>query len=196
MDVIGYELYCRLLDEEIKTLGANMAEKDKALEGTEDPALAGDITIEVDYDAYIPSSYISDEASRMSTYRKIGAIRDFGQYDDFMDEITDRFGDPPKEILILSGISLIRAMAGKLGFTGASVRSTGVRLYLDPKLQLDMNALGALLRDTFYGARITINAMSDRPFLLYKPTTTKQGKTIEEIKGILKILNDNKSNAV
>ena len=196
MDVIGYELYCRLLDEEIKTLGANIAEKDKALEGTEDPALAGDITIEVDYDAYIPSSYISDEASRMSTYRKIGAIRDFGQYDDFMDEITDRFGDPPKEILILSGISLIRAMAGKLGFTGASVRSTGVRLYLDPKLQLDMNALGALLRDTFYGARITINAMSDRPFLLYKPTTTKQGKTIEEIKGILKILNDNKSNAV
>lgn len=196
MDVIGYELYCRLLDEEIKTLGANQAEKAKALEGTEGVAEAGDITIEVDYDAYIPSAYISDEASRMSTYRKIGVIRDFAQYDDFMDEITDRFGDPPKEIYILTGISLIRAMAGKLGFTGASVRSTGVRLYLDPKLQLDMNALGALLRDSFYGARVTINAMSDRPFLLYKPTSTKQDKTINEIKGILKILNDNRSNAV
>lgn len=196
MDVIGYELYCRLLDEEIKTLGANQAEKEKALEGAEGAAEAGDITIEVDYDAYIPSGYISDEASRMSTYRKIGVIRDFGQYDDFMDEITDRFGDPPKEIYILAGISLIRAMAGKLGFTGASVRNAGVRLYLDPKLQLDMNALGALLRDSFYGARVTINAMSDRPFLLYKPTSTKQEKTINEIKGILKILNDNRSNAV
>ena len=196
MDVIGYELYCRLLDEEIRQLGMNQAEKEKALEGVENASVAGDITVEVDYDAYIPSSYISDEASRMSTYRKIGCIRDFTQYDDFMDEITDRFGDPPKEIYILSGISLIRAMAGKLGFTGASVRNTGVRLYLDPKLQLDMNALGALLRDSFYGARVTINAMSDKPYLLYKPTTTKQSKTINEIKGILQILNDNRTNAV
>ena len=196
MDVIGYELYCRLLDEEIKTLSSSEAEKQKALEGVENAGTAGDITVEVDYDAYIPSSYISDEASRMSTYRKIGSISDFALYDDFMDEITDRFGEPPKEILILAGISLIRAMSGKLGFTGASVRSTGVRLYLDPKLQLDMNALGALLRDPFYGARVTINAMSDRPYLLYKPTSTKQAATINEIKGLLQILNDNRSNAV
>ena len=66
----------------------------------------------------------------------------------------------------------------------------------DPKLQLDMNALGALLRDPFYGARVTINAMSDRPYLLYKPTSTKQAATINEIKGLLQILNDNRSNAV
>ena len=196
MDVIGYELYCRLLDEEIKTLGASEAEKQKALEGAENISAPGDVVVEVDYDAYIPSSYIPDEAGRMATYRKIGNIRDFSVYDDFMDEITDRYGEPPKEICILSGISLIRAMAGKLGFTGASIRSTGVRLYLDPKLQLDMNALGALLRDKFYGARVTINAMSDKPYLLYKPTSTKQGATVNEIKDLLKILNDNRSNAV
>ncbi len=196
MDVIGYELYCRLLDEELKTLSQNEAEKSKALEGMETPAVAGDVTIEVDYDAYIPSSYIQDEASRMATYRKIGNISDFSLYDDFMDEIVDRYGDPPREIYILAGISLIRAMSGKLGFTGASIRSTGVRLYLDPKLQLDMNALGALLRDKFYGARVTINAMSDRPYLLYKPTSTKQAATVNEIKGLLNILNDNRTNAV
>ena len=196
MDVIGYELYCRLLDEEIKTLSQGEAEKQKALEGVETSMPGGEVTIEVDYDAYIPSSYILDEASRMATYRKIGNISDFNLYDDFMDEITDRYGEPPKEIYILAGISLIRAMAGKLGFTGASIRSTGVRLYLDPKLQLDMNALGALLRDPFYGARVTINAMSDRPFLLYKPTSTKQAATVSEIKGLLNILNDNRTNAV
>ena len=196
MDVIGYELYCRLLDEEIKTLSQSEAEKQKALEGAETPLAGGDVTIEVDYDAYIPSSYILDEASRMATYRKIGNISDFNLYDDFMDEIMDRYGEPPKEIYILAGISLIRAMSGKLGFTGASIRSTGVRLYLDPKLQLDMNALGALLRDSFYGARVTINAMSDRPYLLYKPTSTKQAATVNEIKGLLNILNDNRTNAV
>ena len=196
MDVIGYELYCRLLDEEIKTLSRSEAEKQKALEGAETPLVGGDVTIEVDYDAYIPSSYILDEASRMATYRKIGNISDFNLYDDFMDEIMDRYGEPPKEIYILAGISLIRAMSGKLGFTGASIRSTGVRLYLDPKLQLDMNALGALLRDSFYGARVTINAMSDRPYLLYKPTSTKQAATVNEIKGLLNILNDNRTNAV
>ena len=194
MDVIGYELYCRLLDEEVRLLKSG---KDEVLDtdiitGHADSSTDG-FSVEVDYDAYIPASYIQDEAARMSCYRRIGDISDYESYSDFIDEVTDRYGDAPPEVFILSGISLIRSLAGPLGFTKASVKNTGVRLYLNQNLQIDMQAFGALMRDNFYGARVNINATGSVPYMQFKPSSVKQDKTVSEIVGLLKILNDNRS---
>jgi len=194
MDVIGYELYCRLLDEEVRLLKSG---KDEVLDtdlitGHADASTDG-FSVEVDYDAYIPASYIQDEAARMSCYRRIGDISDYESYSDFIDEVTDRYGDAPSEVYILSGISLIRSIAGKLGFTKASIKNAGVRLYLNQNLQIDMQAFGALMRDKFYGARVNINATGSMPYMLFKPSSVKQDKTVSEIVALLKILNDNRS---
>ncbi|MCR5329251.1 MAG: transcription-repair coupling factor [Saccharofermentans sp.] len=196
MDVIGYELYCRLLDEEVRLLKSG---KDEILDVD---AVAGHsektgngFSVEVDYDAYIPASYIQDEAARMSCYRRIGDISDYESYSDFIDEVTDRYGDAPPEVYILSGISLIRSTAANLGFTKASIKNAGVRLYLNPNLQIDMQALGALMRDHFYGARVNINATGSLPYMLFKPSSVKQDKTVSEIVGLLKILEENRTPA-
>ena len=194
MDVIGYELYCRLLDEEVRLLKSG---KDEVLDtdvltGHSESAEKG-FTVEVDYDAYIPSSYIQDEAARMSCYRRIGDISSFESYSDFIDEVTDRYGDAPSEVYILSGVSLMRSLAGTLGFTKASIKNAGVRLYLNPNLQIDMQALGALMRDHFYGARVTINATGSMPYMLFKPSSVKQDKTVTEIIGLLRILDENRT---
>ena len=196
MDVIGYELYCRLLDEEVRLLKSG---KDEVLDtdiltGHSESADKG-FVVEVDYDAYIPASYIQDEAGRMSCYRRIGDISGYESYSDFIDEVTDRYGDAPSEVYILSGISLMRSLAGTLGFTKASIKNAGVRLYLNPNLQIDMQALGALMRDHFYGARVTINATGAVPYMLFKPSSVKQDKTVQEIVGLLKILDDNRTPA-
>ncbi len=194
MDVIGYELYCRLLDEEVRLLKSG---KDEVLDtdvltGHSESSEKG-FTVEVDYDAYIPSSYIQDEAARMSCYRRIGDISSFESYSDFIDEVTDRYGDAPSEVYILSGVSLMRSLAGTLGFTKASIKNAGVRLYLNPNLQIDMQALGALMRDHFYGARVTINATGSMPYMLFKPSSVKQDKTVTEIIGLLRILDENRT---
>lgn len=194
MDVIGYELYCRLLDEEVRLLKSG---KDEVLDtdvitGHAESTEKG-FTVEVDYDAYIPSSYIQDEAARMSCYRRIGDISSFESYGDFIDEVTDRYGDAPSEVYILSGVSLMRSLAGTLGFTKASIKNAGVRLYLNPNLQIDMQALGALMRDHFYGARVTINATGSMPYMLFKPSSVKQDKTVTEIIGLLRILDENRT---
>ena len=131
----------------------------------------------------------------MSCYRRIGDISDYESYSDFLDEVTDRYGDAPAEVYILSGISLIRSTAGSLGFTKASIKNTGVRLYLNQNLQIDMQAFGALMRDKFYGARVNINATGSMPYMLFKPSSVKQEKTVSEIVGLLKILNDNRTPA-
>ena len=194
MDVIGYELYCRLLDEEVRLLKSG---KDEVLDSE---ILSGNLeseektsTVEVDYDAYIPASYIQDEAARMSCYRRIGDITDFESYSDFIDEVTDRYGDAPPEVYILSGVSLIRSLSVTLGFTKTSIKNAGVRLYLNPNLQIDMQAFGALMRDHFYGARVTINATGSVPYMLFKPSSVKQDKTVREITGLLKILDENRT---
>ncbi len=196
MDVIGYELYCRLLDEEVRLLKSG---KDEVLDadvitGSSETTEKG-FTVEVDYDAYIPASYIQDEAARMSCYRRIGDISSFESYSDFIDEVTDRYGDAPSEVYILSGVSLMRSLAGTLGFTKASIKNAGVRLYLNQNLQIDMQAFGALMRDNFYGARVTINATGSMPYMLFKPSSVKQDKTVTEIIGLLKILDDNRTPA-
>ena len=196
MDVIGYELYCRLLDEEVRLLKSG---KDEVLDAdviTGNTELNEKIfSVEVDYDAYIPASYIQDEAARMTCYRRIGDISDFESYSDFIDEVTDRYGDAPPEIYILSGVSLLKSLARTLGFTKTSIKSAGVRLYLNPNLQIDMQALGALMRDHFYGARVTINATGFTPYMLFKPSSVRQDKTITEIIGLLRILDENKTPA-
>ena len=196
MDVIGYELYCRLLDEEVRLLKSG---KDEVLDtdlitGHADSKTDG-FSVEVDYDAYIPASYIQDEAARMSCYRRIGDISGYESYSDFLDEVTDRYGDAPPEVYILSGISLMRSIAGSLGFTKASIKNTGVRLYLNQNLQIDMQAFGALMRDKFYGARVNINATGSMPYMLFKPSSVKQDKTVSEIVALLKILDDNRTPA-
>lgn len=194
MDVIGYELYCRLLDEEVRLLKAGKDEvlNTDVITGHSETTEKG-FTVEVDYDAYIPASYIQNEASRMSCYRRIGDISDYESYSDFLDEVIDRYGDAPPEVYILSGISLMRSMAGKLGFTKASIKNAGVRLYLNQNLQIDMQAFGALMNDRFYGARVNINATGSMPYMLFKPSSVKQEKTVSEIVGLLKIMSDNRT---
>ena len=190
MDVIGYELYCRLLDEEVKHLQQTGEISGDASVKDESPK--DGFLVEVDYDAYIPTSYIPDEASRMSFYRRIRNIDSFSDYDDFMDEALDRYGEAPPEVYILADISLLRSLGKTLGFTKASIRNTGVRLYLDPNLQLDMKALGALMQDEFYSARCQICA-TGLPYMAFKPTSMSQAKTADEIVGLLKVLYENKS---
>ena len=87
----------------------------------------------------------------------------------------------------------MRSLAGTLGFTKASIKNAGVRLYLNPNLQIDMQALGALMRDNFYGARVTINATGAVPYMLFKPSSVKQDKTVQEIVGLMRILDDNRT---
>ncbi|SEW35848.1 transcription-repair coupling factor [Ruminococcaceae bacterium KH2T8] len=181
MDVIGYELYCRLLDEEIKHL------KDG-----DDVSFLPAITVnmEVDFDSYIPVSYIEDEESRMAAYRRIGSIGDRKDYDDFLDEVTDRYGDPPKEVNFLAGAALIRALAAKAGFERVCFKDAGVLLYFASDRKMNMKSVTALIGTPEFAGRILMCAQG-KPYLHYKPRTNRHDKTVEESIKMLDILIEN-----
>lgn len=104
MVTVGYELYCKMLDEAIGVLkGERLTE--------EEP----EASIEIEINAYIPEKYISDESQRIEMYQKIAAISSEKEREDVIDEIMDRFGELPAEVYNLTLVALIKVIAGGLG---------------------------------------------------------------------------------
>lgn len=178
MDVIGYELYCRMLDEEIKHLNET---------GDTEFKLPLQVNVEIDFDSYIPPSYIEDEASRMAAYRRIGAIASQKDADDIIDELTDRYGQPPKQVEFLTNVALIKALASQAGFEKVCIRETGVLLYFASDRKADFETVSILLSRPEYQGRILFCAQG-KPYLHYKPKDKDRGRTATDAINILNIL--------
>ncbi|NLT11596.1 MAG: transcription-repair coupling factor [Clostridiaceae bacterium] len=169
MDVIGYELYCRMLDEEIKSLQGIKVEQEP------------DVIVEMEEDAYIPSSFIADEGQRMDAYRKIAAVSNQQAYMDIQDELEDRFGELPKQVLVLADIAYIRHMAARYGFEKVSVKRDAVYFYYKPNAKTDMEALSRVLGHPIFAGKIMLSAMS-KPYIQYKPSEKDRVKITSRIR--------------
>ncbi|MEG0811800.1 MAG: transcription-repair coupling factor [Eubacterium sp.] len=102
---IGYELYCRILEETI----TRRMDGVKTVE-TEEP-----IRIILDVNGYIPEQYISSEELKYDIYKKLTYIRSKNDYDDFEEELLDRFGDIPDGVYNLMSIAMVKNMASAIG---------------------------------------------------------------------------------
>ena len=104
MVTVGYELYCKMLDETLRTLkGEPLPEEDR------------EVSIELNVSAYLPEDYIPDETQRIELYQKIASVRSEEDRPEIMDELIDRFGDPPPAAENLVTVALIKAEAKRLG---------------------------------------------------------------------------------
>ena len=155
LDAIGYDLYCKMLEEAIHELQGETVEK----------AVAA--TIDLSIDAFIPKAYIPDEGQRMDMYRRIGGIRSASDYTDVQDELIDRYGDIPEAVIWLTDIALIRAAAGRHGFAKVEVAHDNfVLTYADNK-KPDMESLSGLLGAPQFKGRILFNA-GTKPYLVFR----------------------------
>ncbi len=99
MEAVGYDLYCKMLNEAVKTAKGEAVGE------------AFDTSIDIELDAYIPDSYISNEYQKLDIYRRIAAIRNEEEKDEMLDELIDRFGEPPRPVQNLLSIARIKAKA-------------------------------------------------------------------------------------
>lgn len=101
---IGYELYCRLVDDAVRALkGEVVREKSE------------DLKIDLNVSAIIPSWYIAEEELKMEMYKKCATILNDEDLSDIMDEFIDRFGDVPKETENIMYLNYIRSLAEAIG---------------------------------------------------------------------------------
>jgi len=107
LEAIGYDLYIRLLEEAVfdeQTASGLKTEADR-------PKQQPECAVEIKVDAYLPKSYIKSAPQRMEMYRKIAKIMTADDLSDILDEMCDRFGEPPMAAKNLLKISLIRGLA-------------------------------------------------------------------------------------
>ena len=176
MDAIGYDLYCRMLDEEIRNL-----------KGLPEERPVQETVIEMDSDAYISPDYIEDESQRMDAYRRISVLRSEKEYFDILDELQDRYGDIPSQVTVLADISYIRYMAGKAGFAKVEIKQEGTIFYYAENIKPDMEALSKTLAHPDYKGYILLSALR-KPYLHYNLPVSDRGKITGKTRMLLQLL--------
>ena len=126
MEAVGYDLYCKLLNQAVKLQKNGARQEDEDFETSVDVAM----------DAFIPPSYIRSEALKLEVYKRIAAIRTPEEYDDIQDELTDRFGDIPQAVENLLQVSLLRARAHEAEIREITGGRAGLRFAMQPQARL------------------------------------------------------------
>lgn len=141
MLAIGYELYCRLMEQEVRELKG------------EAPKVPGvDCTVDIPLDASIPGTSVPNEGDRLSMYRRISSIASREDVMDVQDEYVDRYGVIPQSAQNLMEIALIKSIAGRAYIQRLSARAGELKLTFVTKAPLDGLKLLAVCAQT--GARI------------------------------------------
>ena len=165
---VGYDMYLKLLDEAV-------------LEERGEAPKAPDCTADLNITANVDKDYVSRGEERMDLYRRMAAIRSQEDADDLLDEIVDRYGEPPKGVLNLIDVALLRAKAREAGIKDIRQKAGDVLFTLT---SLNFDAVGALCADPDYKARVTFLANTKEPTLRLKLSSgvdsLKQSKVFVE----------------
>jgi len=149
---VGYDMYLKLLDEAV-------------LEEKGETAKEPDCTADLNVTANVDQNYVSRGEERMDLYRRMAAIRTQEDADDLLDEIVDRYGEPPKGVLNLVDIALLRANARKVGITDIRQKATDVLFTLN---NLNLDAVSKLCSDPDYKQRVQFLPNAKQPTLRLK----------------------------
>lgn len=173
MDAVGYDMYCRLLDEAVRELKGEDVKEDV------------ETTIELNINAYIDSGYIKDETNKIEIYKKIASIRSLQDRYDVEEEIEDRFGDIPEELRRLLDIAYIRAIASAAGIDEISQRGGSVNVHFaNGKVPAQERMMKLLDR---YGGKITL-AASGTPGFAVRGSSAEGGDVLKLLKEIVDML--------
>ena len=134
MEAVGYDLYCKMLNEAVKTLkGTKRLEEDF------------NTYVDMDVDAFIPASYIVNEVQKLDIYKRIASLESDSECEDMRAELLDRFGNIPKSVENLIQISLIRVLAHERFVTEIKGKVGNVTFFMEPMAPVHVERLPILL---------------------------------------------------
>ena len=115
---VGYDMYCKLMEEVLVETKDELAGKSAALPHLE-------TRVDVKVDAFLPESYVKDDRQRMEMYKRIATLVTDNDRADVLDELLDRFGEVPPSVETLLDIAQLRAQANKLGISQVTYKQGG-----------------------------------------------------------------------
>ncbi|MBE6826229.1 MAG: transcription-repair coupling factor [Ruminococcus sp.] len=147
METVGYDMYMQMLNEAIAEVKGEKLPK------------AATCTVDIQLEAYIPEHYIESTAGRIDMYRKIATVHDEADRMELIDELIDRYGEPPKAIVGLITVSMFRNTAAAMGITEITQRSGSLQFFIQSPEPEQIAALSGK-----YGRRILFSCV-DKPYI-------------------------------
>lgn len=174
MEAVGYDMYLQLLSEALAEV-----------KGETPPKTPESCLVDLQIEAHIPENYIESTQGRIEAYHKIAALHTKEESMDLIDELIDRYGEPPKAIEGLITVALVRNMAAETGITQITQRKGNLIIELKSAAMEQIQALVAK-----YKSRVTVNGSGDKPYIAIKQI--KDENTVGLMEECVTILYENR----
>ena len=169
MEAVGYDLYCKMLNESVRELKGEQQIQEKY-----------ETVMDLDIDAYILDKYIRNEYQKLDIYKRIAMIESREEQDDMLEELLDRFGEPPKAVQNLLSIARLKAEAHQAFITEVTQKGDFIKLVMYEKTQADPKKIEQMVQKYQGKMKFVIDT---RPYFLY----TKPRKSAKDNKDVLEL---------
>ena len=176
MEAVGYDLYCKMLNEAVKHLKG------------ETPEELYTTTVDLNINAFIPSSYIPNEYQKLDVYKRIAAIETEEERDDMLEELLDRFGEPPRRVQQLLTIAELKAFAHSAWLVSVEQKGNEYWFTMYEKARVKAARIPELLA-RFQGA-LTFKAEPVPCFVYRKRQTNKKERDEQILEQVRAIVED------
>lgn len=163
MEAVGYDLYCKMLNEAVKHLKGEMEEEESY-----------NTTIDLNVDAYIPASYIPNEYQKLDVYKRIASIENEEEMDDMVEELIDRFGDIPRKVQQLLNIAALKALAHQAYIISIEQKGEEYKFTMYEKAKVKADRIPMLLQQ--FKGNLTFKVDTNPYFLYEKKSRNKKEK--------------------
>ena len=176
MEAVGYDMYCKMLNEAVKHLKGELSEEDTFT-----------TALDVNVDAYIPDSYIPNEYHKLDIYKRIAAIESEEEMDDMIEELIDRFGDIPKKVELLLEVARLKNLAHQAYVTEVTQKGVTYTFRMYEKAKIHVERIPDLLKQ--FPEALSFKAdVSDPKFIYQRKKKTKRGEVENPIEVVKKVL--------
>ena len=169
MEQVGYDTYCKLLDEVVKEM--------QGIEVKEEQ----DVQVDINISSYIPDSYIDSGSQKIEVYQNIAICRTEDDIQNVIDELVDRYGNPPKEIENLLEVTRIKELARNANVVKISQRASNVVFYFD-RSKYNPDIIDKLVKKYEFNVKFGAGI---EPYVTLKVNNETDKKLIETIKEFL-----------
>lgn len=170
---VGFETYCRLLEETMLELKNEPA----AVQKLPEPI------IEIQVDAYLPDDYINDPANKLDVYKRILQIDNKLDMEDMLDELIDRFGSPPQAVQQLLYIAMLKGFCRSLGIRAVNLNSFDVTIIFEDNASVRLDALLKMVSSKKY-----IATLKQGPPISIKTKRSKKQDALKWFEELLEFL--------
>lgn len=134
IEAVGYDLYCKMLNDAIKRLSGDETQPDFTT------------AIELPLDAYIPDTYVKNEYMKLDLYKRISKCETREENDAILEEVRDRFGEPPKPFFRLLDVAYLKALAKKAYITDVKFIDNELRFIIWQQAPVKTERMDMLLK--------------------------------------------------